>query len=72
MSSWPKGNVQAGLRSSFTPGCAAALGIGVHASLQMGIHKGFAKINAAHFQKPHQPVDIGIIIGMHGRGMALP
>ena len=37
----------------------------------MGIHKGIRhKINAAHFQKPHQPVDIGIIIGMHGRGMA--
>ena len=66
-----EGNIQPFRCQLLDAGDAPAFGIGVHPALEMGIDQGVGnKVDPGQLQQPHQPQNIGIVIGMHGGGVA--
>ena len=66
-----EGDVDPGRQQFLDPGDAPALGISIHASLKMGVYQGVGdEVDLAHLQQAHQLGDVGVVIGVHRRGMA--
>ena len=66
-----EGDVDPRLPQFLHPCDPPALGVGIHPPLKVGIDQGVGdKVDPAHFEKPHEADHIGVIIGMHGGGVA--
>ena len=66
-----EGDIDALCGQLLHPCDAPALGVGVHPALKVGIHQRVGdKVDPAHLEQPHQPHHIGVVVGVHGGGVA--